>query len=68
MRDVLEWIGVGGRLQRGRTYARNGQVIDQTAVEFSEKVDDLARRELVAWLTHAVTRSRAGTKTLTRAK
>lgn len=28
--EVLESIGVGGRLQRGRTYARKGQVIDQT--------------------------------------
>lgn len=28
--DVLEEIGVGGRLQRGRTYARKGQVIDLT--------------------------------------
>jgi uncharacterized Zn finger protein len=26
--DVLESIGVGGRLQRGRSYARKGQVID----------------------------------------
>lgn len=26
--DVLESIGVGGRLQRGRAYARKGQVID----------------------------------------
>jgi uncharacterized Zn finger protein len=26
--DVLESIGVGGRLQRGRTYARKGQVLD----------------------------------------
>lgn len=26
--EVLESIGVGGRLQRGRTYARKGQVID----------------------------------------
>ncbi len=26
--DVLESLGVGGRLQRGRTYARKGQVID----------------------------------------
>lgn len=26
--DVLESIGIGGRLQRGRTYARQGQVID----------------------------------------
>lgn len=28
--EVLESIGVGGRLQRGRTYARKGQVIDMT--------------------------------------
>jgi len=26
--EVLESLGVGGRLQRGRTYARKGQVID----------------------------------------
>lgn len=26
--EVLETIGVGGRLQRGRTYARKGQVLD----------------------------------------
>lgn len=26
--DVLETIGVGGRLQRGRAYARRGQVVD----------------------------------------
>lgn len=26
--DVLESLGVGGRLQRGRTYARKGQVMD----------------------------------------
>ncbi|MGB6003274.1 MAG: hypothetical protein WBG36_01485, partial [Ornithinimicrobium sp.] len=25
---VLESLGVGGRLQRGRTYARKGQVMD----------------------------------------
>ena len=28
--EVLESIGVGGRLQRGRSYARKGQVIDLT--------------------------------------
>jgi len=28
--DVLESLGVGGRLQRGRTYARKGQVLDMT--------------------------------------
>ncbi|MGH3440065.1 MAG: SWIM zinc finger family protein, partial [Sciscionella sp.] len=26
--EVLESLGVGGRLQRGRSYARKGQVID----------------------------------------
>jgi len=28
--EVLESIGVGGRIERGRTYARQGQVIDLT--------------------------------------
>lgn len=28
--DVLESIGVGGRLERGRSYARKGQVVDLT--------------------------------------
>lgn len=28
--DVLESLGVGGRLQRGRTYARKGQVLEMT--------------------------------------
>jgi hypothetical protein len=40
----------------------------QSLVEFGEEIDDLAGREFVARVAHAVTKSRAGTKMLARAK